>query len=134
MIDIENELFSRIAHVVREKYPDAYVTGEYLKSPSSFPCVSFMEIDNQVYQGTRSTDSMENHALITYELNVYSNRTSGKKAECKAIIALMDSLLADIGFTRTMMNPIPNMGDMTIYRITARYRAIVSKDRMLFRS
>ena len=68
-----------------------------------------------------------------FELNVYSNKTKGKKAECKAIAALVDSELARLGFTRTMLNPIPNMDDATIYRMLGRYTAKVSKENVIYR-
>ena len=40
---------------VRKKYPKIYMTGEYVKSPPSFPCVSLIETDNQVYRNTRDS-------------------------------------------------------------------------------
>lgn len=133
MIDIETEVFDIIATHVRKKYPKVFITGEYVKSPPSFPCVSLVETDNQVYRNTRSTDFIENHAQLLYELNVYSNKVRTKKAECKEIISLIDERMELLGFTRTMMAPIPNEKDATIYRMVARYRAIVSKENVIFR-
>lgn len=133
MIDIESELFSLVSAVVRAKYPKIYMTGEYVKSPPSFPCVSLIETDNQIYRNTRDSGAIENHAQVLYEVNVYSNKTSGKKTECKAIIALIDSKMESLGFTRTLMNPVPNEEDATVYRMTARYRAVVSKDKIIYR-
>lgn len=133
MIDIEAEVFGIVSSDVRLKYPKVYLTGEYVKSPPSFPCVSLIETDNQVYRNTRDSGCIENHAQIQYEVNVYSNRTSGKKAECKEIISLIDSKMEKLGFTRTFMNPVPNEQDATIYRMIARYRAIVSKNKTIYR-
>lgn len=133
MIDIEAEVFGTVSSDVRLKYPKVYMTGEYVKSPPSFPCVSLIETDNQVYRNTRDSGCIENHAQIQYEVNVYSNRTSGKKAECKEIISLIDSKMEKLGFTRTFMNPVPNEQDATIYRMIARYRAIVSKNKTIYR-
>lgn len=133
MIDIEAEVFGIVSSDVRLKYPKVYMTGEYVKSPPSFPCVSLIETDNQVYRNTRDSGCIENHAQIQYEVNVYSNRTSGKKAECKEIISLIDSKMEKLGFTRTFMNPVPNEQDATIYRMIARYRAIISKNKTIYR-
>jgi hypothetical protein len=133
MINVESEIFNIIAKVVREKYPDIYITGEYVKIPPKFPCVSLIEMDNSAYTKTQSSDSVENHAELMYELNVYSNKKSGKKSECKAIASLIDNELAALGFSRTMLQPIPNMDDATIYRILGRYRAVVSKDKQIYR-
>lgn len=133
MIDIESDVFSIISTEVREKYAGIFITGEYVKSPPSFPCVSLLEADNAVYRNTRTTDSMENHAELLYEVNIYSNKTKGKKAECKDIASIIDSEFARLGFTRTMLNPIPNEEDATIYRMVGRYKAIVSKNNMIYR-
>lgn len=133
MIDIETEVFNTVSAKVREKYPKIYMTGEYVKSPPSFPCVSLIETDNQIYRNTRTTECIENHAQLLYEVNVYSNKQSGKKAECKAIIALIDKRMETLGFTRTLLNPVPNEEDATVYRMVARYRAIVSKNKVIYR-
>ena len=133
MIDIESEVFSIIAKAIRVKYPDAYVVGEYVKAPSKFPCVSIVEIDNAAYDKTQSGNSRENHADVTYEVNVYSNKSSGKKSECRAIAALIDDEYAALGFSRAMLQPIPNVDDATVYRMTGRYRGVVSKDKIVYR-
>ena len=133
MINVENEIFDIVAKTVRNAYPDIYMIGEYVKSPSKFPCVSLVEIDNSAYRRTQTDSSVENHAEVLYELNVYSNKKSGKKSECKAIAALIDNELAALGFSRSMLQPIPNMDDATIYRMTGRYRAVVSKDKIIYR-
>jgi hypothetical protein len=133
VIDIETEVFNIVSKKVREEYPKVYMTGEYVKSPPSFPCISLIEVDNQIYRNTRTTECIENHVQVLYEVNVYSNKTSGKKAECKAIISLIDKEMEALGFTRTLMNPVPNEEEATVYRIVARYRAIVSKNKVIYR-
>lgn len=133
MIDVETEIFNIVSEKVREKYPKIFMTGEYVKSPSSFPCVSLLEADNQIYRNTRTTDTIENHVQVIYEVNVYSNKKSGKKAECKEIIGFIDKQLERLGFTRTLLTPVPNEQDATIYRMVARYRAIVSKNKVIYR-
>lgn len=133
MIDIESEVFNTVSEKVREQYPEIFMTGEYVKSPSSFPCVSLIETDNQIYRNTRTSGCIENHAQVVYEVNVYSNKQRGKKAECKEILGFIDKQLEAIGFTRTLMTPVPNEVDATIYRMVARYRAIVSKENVIYR-
>ena len=133
MIDCENEIFSIVAKAVRAAYPSVFISGEYIKTPSKFPFVSLIEMSNTAYDKTQSSAGVENHASLMYEVNVYSNETSGKKSECKAIASLIDNELATLGFSRTMLQPIPNMDDATIYRMTGRYTAVVSKDKELYR-
>lgn len=133
MIDIENEVFNTVATVVRAEYPKIYMVGEYIKSPPKFPCVSLVEMDNQSYQRTEDSGCSENHASVMYEVNVYSNKTIGKKAECKAIATLIDEQMLALGFARTMLQPIPNVDDATIYRMVGRYSAVISKNKVIYR-
>ena len=85
MINVESEIFNIIAKALRKEYPGAYVVGEYVKAPSKFPCVSIVEMDNTAYDRTQTSGSLENHADVTYEVNIYSNKISVKKSECRAI-------------------------------------------------
>ena len=133
MIDIENDIFNTVATEVRAKYPNIYMVGEYVKTPSKFPCVSLMEMDNQSYQRTEDSGNSENHASVMYEVNIYSNKTVGKKSECKEIAAVIDEQMLALGFARTMLQPIPNLEDATIYRMVGRYSAIISKNKVIYR-
>ena len=38
-----------------------------------------------------------------------------------------------MGFRRTVLRPIPNLYDATIYRMVARYTGVVSKDKIICR-
>ena len=133
MIDIENQVFDRVAKRVRKQFPKIFFTGEYVKSPSSFPAGSLMEMDNSIRESTVDSGSNENHANVMYEVNVYSNKTNGKKSECKKIIALIDEEMTAMGFVRSTLTPVPNEYDSTIYRMVARYRAAVSADHKIYR-
>lgn len=133
MIDIETSIFDTVAKAVRAEYPKIFITGEYVKVPPKFPCVSLMEMDNQSYQRTEDSGSSENHVSVMYEVDVYSNKSVGKKSECKAIAALIDEQMLALGFARTMLQPIPNLDDATIYRMVGRYSAIISKDKVIYR-
>ena len=133
MIDIESAVFNQVATRVREVFPDIFMVGEYVNSPSSFPAVSLIETDNSTRVDTIDSGSNENHANVMYEVNVYSNKTVGKKSECKAIIALIDEEMLSMGFARNTLTPVPNEYDSTIYRMVGRYRAAVSSKHEIYR-
>ena len=132
MIDVEADVFSLIATALRSAYDDIYITGEYVSQPPKFPAVFFVEMENNVYQPGRDSSGIENFANVMYQVDVYSNLSRGKKAEARTIIGMIDVLMAVNGFTRTFMNPVQNMNDPTIYRITARYTAVVGKDKVIY--
>ena len=133
MIDIESSVFDRVATRVREQFPDIFMTGEHVNSPSFFPAASIVEADNGTHVETIDSGSNEHHANVMYEVNVYSNKTAGKKSECKSIITLIDEEMLAIGFTRSTLTPVPNEYDSTIYRMVARYRAVVSSNNTIYR-
>ena len=133
MIDIENAVFSRVATRVREVFPDIFMTGGYVKSPPSFPAASGMEMDNSSRDSTIDSGSNENHANVMYEWNTYSNKTTGKKSECKAIMALIDEEMLAMGFSRSTLTSVPNEYDSTVYRMVGRYRAAVSSNNTIYR-
>lgn len=122
MIDVESLIFTPIAQAVREQF-NASVTGDYVKSPSTFPHASIVESDNYITISHRDSGTAEKYSTIMYEVNVYSNKTGVKKSECRAMLGLIDQMMYERNFSRIAMTPVPNLEDATIYRITARYRA-----------
>ena len=122
MIDCENEVYTRIARVLRDKFPGINIAGEYANAPSSFPHVSITQSDNSVVS-EQMTGSAE-MAQVMFEINIYSNKADGRKTECKAIAKVIDDVMFRMNFKRMALTPIPNMEDATIYRIVARYRAM----------
>lgn len=122
MIDCENEVYTRIARVLRDKFPGINIAGEYVNAPSSFPHVSITQSDNSVVS-EQMTGSAE-MAQVMFEINIYSNKADGRKTECKAIAKVIDDAMFRMNFKRMALTPIPNMEDATIYRIVARYRAM----------
>jgi hypothetical protein len=123
VIDIENQVYTPIATELRTSFPGISVSGEYVKAPSAFPHVSIVEQDNYLSTDHIDAGDTEKFATIMYEVNVYSNKTSGKKSECKSIMKVIDSFMYAKNFTRLSLSPIPNLENATIYRLVARYRA-----------
>ena len=122
MIDCENEVYTRIARVLRDKFPGINIAGEYVNAPSSFPHVSITQSDNSVVS-EQMTGSAE-MAQVMFDINIYSNKADGRKTECKSIAKVIDDVMFKMNFKRMALTPIPNMEDATIYRIVARYRVM----------
>lgn len=134
MINIETEVFSTVATALRAQFSGIFVAGEAVAAPSTFPAVTLVEEDNSTYQRSLDSSGQENHAQLMYSCNVYSNKSAGKKAECKAILALIDAEMFGMGFLRVGSSPTeaPNANG-AIYRMVARYRATVSKNHIIHR-
>ena len=128
MIDLENDVFDSVSKTLKAAHSSVTVVGEFVEVPAKFPAVTLVEADNRVNTRWRTCESMENAVTVMYELNVYSNKTKGKKAEAKAIADTADSAMAELGFMRTFRQQIPNLKDATIYRIVCRYSGMLIPD------
>lgn len=130
MINIEEDVFDYIANSLEKEFSEVTV-GDETRTPASFPFVSVVEADNYAYEKTKDSGSLENHAVLMYEVNVYSNKTVGKKSECKDIFSYIDELFQKIGFVRTGKSII-SINDATGYRLVGRYKAVASKEKIIY--
>lgn len=134
MIDIQSELFTNVSNALEKVFGSKlYITSLYVPVPERFPAVSFVEEDNYINNDRSTTDDLENSAVLMCEVNVYSNNKTTRQSECRKIMKVIDDYMISHNFTRTMMNPIPNELDATIYRMTARYEAEVDKNDVIYR-
>lgn len=123
MIDVEGKVYTPVATALRAAFDGIEVSGDYTKVPATFPFVSVVEADNYLTPSHLDNGDEEKFVTIMYEINVYSDKASGKKSECKAIMKVIDELMYGMNFTRISLAPVINASKPTIYRMTARYRA-----------
>lgn len=133
MIDVINEIFTDVARTVRTEHSGTTVTGEYTRSPSSFPTVTLDEIENVMVDWLEDSSNEERFAGITLRLQVFSNKQSGKKSEARAIFATADERLRHFGLRRVSYTTTPEIYNSTIYSITATYSAVVSADGYIYK-
>lgn len=140
MIDIESQVFRAVLFAVTPALTEMgvqnvqnHVANEYVKGPAFFPHVSVVETNNVSDTDTQTSSCGENFAAVTYEVNVYSNKQIGRKRECKSLMAIIDEVMLDHGFTRVSLENVPNLLDATVYRMVGRYTALVSRDEILYR-
>ena len=133
MIDIYNQVFSRVTDTLLEVFPGIETGGDFMSAPSHLPFLSIIEMDNATYRRTQDLEAMEHHATIMHQVDAFSNLESGKKEQCREIMAVADREYQLLGFTRIFMSPTPNLEAPSIYRITARYRAVVARDGTVYR-
>ena len=126
MIDFNNEVFTNVATVVRDNYAAVSVSGEYTRKPSTFPAVTLDETQNVMVGWLEDSSNEEKFAGVTYRLQVFSNKQSGKKAEARAIFATADAEMRRMGFRRVTYTTTPEIYDSTVYEISATYEAVVS--------
>lgn len=135
MIDYETDIFNDILTEFRQVYPasEVEVASETVKKPAFLPFVSIEEIGNYSDLGTADQDNGDRVAVITYDVNVYTNDITGKKSRAKAILDVIDRSFVSRNFRRVQRDIVPNLADATVYRIMGRYRAKIDEDGKLYR-
>lgn len=133
MLDFLNEIFTTVATAVRAAHSGVTVTGEYTRKPSKFPAVTLDETENVVVGELVDSSKEERFSGLTYRLQVFSNKTSGKKAEARAIFATADEVMRSLGFRRVTYTTIPEIYESTIYSITATYEAVIGADGVTYK-
>ena len=126
MIDIENTTFTNIYNeLVANGYKGIKMYSSYENEPAKFPCVYMVMDDSYTY----SKDSSRQDKLISvsFEISVFSAKTSGKKSEAKAIMATIDDAMRLDGFVRTFSQPldVSDKNNTALYQLLNRYEAQV---------
>ena len=122
MVDCENEVYTRVATALRSQFDRIDISGDYENVPSTFPYVGFWESDNSVDE--RRTSDTKEMALVTFTVEVYSNKVPGKKTEAKRIMNAIDAEMFSMNAQRLSKLPLPYMNNTSIYRLVARYRVL----------
>ena len=133
MIDYLNEIFSSVAAPVREAHPGVVVTGEYTRHPSQFPALTLDETQNMTIGHLEDSSQEEKFSGLTYRLQVFSNKASGKRAEARTIFTTADGVMRGLGFRRITYTTTPEIYESTIYSITATYEAIAGADGVIYK-
>jgi len=126
MIDIENATFTNVYKaLVAEGYTDIKMYSSMENEPAKFPCVYMTMMDSYTY----SKDSSRSDRLIDvlFDISVFSAKTSGKKAEAKAIMAIIDDTMRLDGFIRTFSQPldVSDKNNTSLCQLLNRYEAQV---------
>ena len=129
MIDIENKIYSPIRTALVNAYEGIYVTSEPTATSAKFPAVSIVQEDNYMSINKLDNSGTERFATVMFQVDVYSNKASGKKSQCKELLNIVDQVMFDLNFTRLSLTPIP-MENEGYYRIAARYRVETDGDTM----
>lgn len=121
MIDPENEVYTILAQALREEFPGISISDDPMSIPASFPHVSIEMSNNTTLFKVTDSGNYE-VAICIFEINVYSNKQTGRKTECRKIANFIDTILVRKNFRRQAMTPITNRDNPAVYRIAARYR------------
>ena len=137
MIDIESKIFMIVYNAVMAYDNTIYVTSEASIAPPSFPAVYVEQIDSYNPPEYRISSHEELYAAMTFNVEVYSNKASGKKQEAKNILTVIDNAMRVAGLRRTMSNYVDltdnrnssvSNRNQSIIRLLGRYECLADAD------
>lgn len=127
MIDVENQVITFVTEAFEgTNYEDIYLSSDPARTPNTFPCVYLAQSDAYEPASSRPASREQLFETVVFECYVYSNKTSGAKAECKKVMEIVDEAMRIHGFTLMTETPLmPNVDTVKAIRFS-RYRANVS--------
>ncbi|MGM9763507.1 MAG: hypothetical protein ACI3ZQ_05770 [Candidatus Cryptobacteroides sp.] len=132
MLNIFNEVYNEIRNLLKEKYPTLTTARKIPKKAPDFPAWILFPLDNYTDTDTLTSSGVENHAIVTLQMETYSNLTSGGEEQCERIADIADSRLMLIGFVRTYAS-FMDASSPELTRFVCRYRSKVGRDNLLYR-
>jgi len=128
-LSIENEVIDTVTKAIRAVYSTVKIYDDYPDITDTLPCVTINQAEDSTYQPSMTSGNTENHILVAFDINIYTNKSEGKKQEAKAIANTIKTSMSGMGFIRTFNSPLPNPNDISIYRRNMKYSAVVSNDK-----
>ena len=117
----KNAIFTKVKTAITAQYSGAYCTSERLYTPSTFPCVSIVEIDTYPELVSTALDFTDEQRRSDFEIQVYSNKSPGAATQAASIMAVAIAEMRRLGYRCTMSGPIDNGADASIKRHVARF-------------
>lgn len=130
MIPFFNYTYSQVRTALLAAYSSMPI-GRKLPGKPTFPTTVINPIDNSQYERSMDSSSNENHVNAAIQIEVFSTKAGSEETECEAIMTVADDVMRGIGFVRFFCEFIPTVEGKT--RLIARYRAIISKEGLVYR-
>ena len=131
MIDFSNEIFNTVAKRLRSVFSGIQVMGEHISAPSKFPTVTVDETRN--IPTNLDSGKFGKYAAVTYRIQVFSNKTNGKRAEARSIYNTVDTVMQELGLYAKTYTTTPTIYNSEIYCITATYEGVIGEDGTIYR-
>ena len=131
MVDIQNQIFNSLKQRVETQFPNAKVCKDFQPVASSFPTITFYEIDNSEFE--HNLDYTQRKSNLAFQIDIFTiggTKESQAKAISKEISEVMEN---HYHMKRLFANPLDN-ADKDIYRYTMRYFCKIDEDRLLIYS
>jgi hypothetical protein len=131
MIDKSDEVFNRVMDYVMDKIPTLTYenfTSEEIDAPSVFPHIAIIQSESATDSSGQTDELVENRAMLTFDITVYSNLQNGKRSQCRVIMGHIDDYMHRMNFSRQTMAFLPNMMNNSFARMFSKYTVLADED------
>ena len=132
MFDIQKEIYTTVANAVLATYSTCRITNSFVYAPAKFPCVAIVLSDSGMTYKMRDSSGNDNFRDIALTVDVYSNKTNGKKTEAESIMQIIIDTLFPLNFNMVSCKPFSDLNNAQNYRITATFTATVDASGNLY--
>lgn len=116
-----NAIYTIVRNAVKAQYNSANITQTYSPTPSKFPTVFIREIGRFTPEEAVTFSNAQDVYETTWEVQVFSNVTSGAKEQAYAIMAIVKIAMRSLYFFETTESPL-DQTDKSIYCLMVRFR------------
>jgi len=124
VIYTQNAIYTVIRTAVLASVPTANVTQTFSATPSKFPTVFAREIGHFTPQPTQTLTNAQDVYETTWEVQIFSNLTSGSKEQAYNLMSIVKNALKGLYFIEVSENPIDN-ANAKYYTLIARFRRVI---------
>jgi len=119
MIDVWNRVMTNLVTAGGDTIKKVTNTTSYM--PARFPAIAVEQIDNA--DAARDLENSENGVYSVIQIQSFSNQSM---TESRKVMGIACDAMRDMGYVRTFgAEPILNMSDTKIYRLSARFRRFI---------
>lgn len=124
----QKEIYTDVANTVLASYPTCNIRNSFVYAPDAFPTVAIVMSCDGNTQNTRDSSNVDKYNDITATVDVYTNKTDGKKTQAEDIMGIINEKFFSLNFKLVSCKPNSNISNAQIYRLSATFTATVDNN------
>lgn len=125
IFQIMKEIYTDVTNAVLASYPTCTIRNSFVYAPDAFPFASIVMSGDGNTQNTRDSSDVDKYNDITATVDIYTNKTDGKKTQAEDIMGIINKKFFSLNFKLVSCKPNSNISNAQIYRLSATFTATV---------
>lgn len=125
MVDVQNQIFNSVKQKIEGNFPSAKVQKDFQPTITTFPTITFYEIDNSELEHT--LDYTQRKSNLAFQIDIFTTGGDKERQARKISVTVNEVMEDEFHMKRVFSNPLPNT-DKDIYRFTMRYLCKIDEE------